>query len=121
MRSQIAGARLPPGPRARRPASRRPAQDLAGLQRWRNTDRDPRDGATSSADAVLDYVWALPRGESDFTTVIVPEIFERPSLTTAIRRRSTFALKLRLLSEPGVVVTDVPVVLDAGATPGARA
>jgi amino acid transporter len=70
-----------------------------------------RDGV---ADAVLDYVWALPRGESAFTTVVVPEVFERPSLTTAIaRRRSTFALKLRLLSEPGVVVTDVPVVLDS--------
>ena len=70
-----------------------------------------RDGI---ADAVLDYVWALPRGDSAFTTVIVPELFERPSLSTAIaRRRSTFALKLRLLSEPGVVVTDVPVVLDA--------
>lgn len=72
---------------------------------------ESREGA---ADAVLDYVWALPRGESAFTTVVVPEVFERPSLATAIaRRRSTFALKLRLLSEPGVVVTDVPLVLDA--------
>ena len=70
-----------------------------------------RDGV---ADTVLDYLWALPRGDSAFTTVIVPELFERPSLSTAIsRRRSTFSLKLRLLSEPGVVVTDVPVVLDA--------
>jgi amino acid transporter len=69
-----------------------------------------RDGV---ADAVLEYVWALPRGDSAFTTVVVPEVFERPSLSTAIaRRRSTFALKLRLLSEPGVVVTDVPIVLD---------
>ena len=70
-----------------------------------------RDGV---ADAVLDYVWALPRGDSAFTTVVVPELFERPSLSTAIaRRRSTFSLKLRLLSEPGVVVTDIPVVRDA--------
>ena len=50
--------------------------------------------------------------------MIVPELFERPSLSTAIaRRRSTFSLKLRLLSEPGVVVTDVPVVLTPN-TPG---
>jgi hypothetical protein len=74
-----------------------------------------RDGV---ADAVLDYVWALPRGDSAFTTVVVPELFERPSLTAAVaRRRSTFALKLRLLSEPGVVVTDVPVVRNGRAMP----
>jgi hypothetical protein len=59
-------------------------------------------------------VWGLPRGESSFVTVVVPEVFERPSLATAIlRRRTTFSLKVRLLSQPGVVVTDVPVVLDS--------
>jgi hypothetical protein len=63
------------------------------------------------ADAVLDYVWSLPRGESNFLTVIVPEQFERPSLVSAVvRRKTTFSLKLRLLSEPGIVVTNVPLV-----------
>jgi amino acid transporter len=67
-----------------------------------------------TAEAVIEYVWGLPRGESSFVTVVVPEVFERPSLATAIlRRRTTFSLKVRLLSQPGVVVTDVPVVLDS--------
>jgi amino acid transporter len=61
-------------------------------------------------EAVLDYVWALPRGESNFLTIVVPEQFDHPSLLSAVlRRRTTFSLKLRLLSEPGIVVTNVPV------------
>ena len=64
-----------------------------------------------TADAVLDYVWGLPRGESTFVTVVVPELLSRPTLTAAIlSRRTTFLLKLRLLRETGIVVTDVPVV-----------
>ncbi len=62
------------------------------------------------AEAVLDYVWQLPRGESSFITVVVPEQFRRRSLLAAVTRRTAFSLKLRLLREPGVVVTDVPVV-----------
>jgi amino acid transporter len=62
------------------------------------------------ADAVLDYVWQIPRGESSFVTVVVPEQFKRASLLTALSRRTAFSLKLRLLREPGVVITDVPLV-----------
>jgi amino acid transporter len=73
-------------------------------------------GDEGRVDAVLDYVWALPRGESAFVTVVVPEVFERPSLAGAVlRSRATFSLKLRLLTEPGIVVTDVPVVARARA------
>lgn len=68
---------------------------------------NPRDG---SVDAVLDYLWSLPHGESRFVTLIVPESFDRPSLARAITRRTTFPLKVRLRTEPGIVVTDVPVV-----------
>ena len=64
--------------------------------------------------ALLEEVWRLPRGESDFVTVVVPEQFRRASLLSAAGRTS-FRLKLRLLSEPGVVVTDVPVVTTADA------
>src|SRR5262249_29452149 len=60
--------------------------------------------------AVLDYIWQIPRGESAFVTALVPEQFKRPSLASAIARRTSFSLKLRLLHEPGVVVTDVPLV-----------
>jgi hypothetical protein len=42
---------------------------------------------------------------------VIPETFERPSLVSAIaERRTTFALKLRLLSEPGIAIANVPVV-----------
>ena len=67
----------------------------------------PEEGWT---DAVLEYVWKLPRGESSFVTVVVPEQFERPSLLEEVANRRAFSLKLRLLAEPGVVITDVPLV-----------
>jgi amino acid transporter len=63
-------------------------------------------------DTVLDYIWELPHGESGFITVVIPELFRRPSLLAAFLRRTTFSLKLRLLSEPGIVITDVPRVID---------
>jgi amino acid transporter len=79
---------------------------------------EPLERHESSADAVLDYVWALPRGESRFLTVVIPEYFERPSLASAVaNHRTTFSLKLRLLSEPGIVVTNVPVVAGQDAAP----
>ncbi|HEY6067437.1 MAG TPA: APC family permease [Gaiellaceae bacterium] len=65
-------------------------------------------------DAVIDYLWALPRGESNFVTVVIPELFRRSSMVAAVARRTEFALKLRLLREPGVVVTDVPVLAGNG-------
>jgi hypothetical protein len=84
--------------------------------RWlRATDGDshlePLDSSGGYLDAVLDEVWRQPRGESDFVTVLVPEEFEHPSLLEQLRRhRRELSLKLRLLAEPGVVVTNVPVV-----------
>jgi amino acid transporter len=59
--------------------------------------------------AMLEEVWQLPRGENRFVTVVVPEQFRKASLLSATERES-FRLKLRLLSEPGVVVADVPAV-----------
>jgi hypothetical protein len=59
--------------------------------------------------ALLEEVWQLPRGESDFVSVVIPEQFKRQSLLSAAGRMS-FRVKLRLVSEPGVVITDVPVV-----------
>jgi hypothetical protein len=74
----------------------------------------PEHDGRSAVDTVRDFIWTLPRGESSFVTVVVPELFDHASLGDAIvRSRSTFALKLRLLSEPGVVVTDVPLVRSA--------
>jgi amino acid transporter len=75
---------------------------------------EPEDGRT---DAVIEYLWALPRGESNFVTVVIPELFKRPSLVAAVSRRTEFSLKLRLLTEPGVVITDVPVLAQNGELP----
>ena len=81
---------------------------------WWDVGRVPIETLPASdkpAEALLDYVWGLPHSESEFVTVVVPELFEHASLTDAVlRRRSTFSVKLRLRSEPGVVVTDVPLV-----------
>jgi hypothetical protein len=68
------------------------------------------DRDTGRSDAAMEYVWTLPRGESDFVTVVIPELFRRPSLTEELGRRLPLSLKLRLLFESGVAITDVPVV-----------
>jgi amino acid transporter len=69
---------------------------------------DPRGGA---ADAVLEQIWRLPRGESDFVTLVVPELFRTESLLEERHHRLELLVKLRLLSEQGVVVADVPEVV----------
>ena len=71
--------------------------------------------------AVLEQVWRLPRGESSFVTVVIPELFRRASLLEAIRSPRALLLKLRLLSEPGVVVADVPALAGASEAPPERA
>jgi len=71
-------------------------------------------------DRLLEQIWKLPRGDHAFVTVVVPEQFRRRSLLSAAGRLS-FRLKLRLLSEPGVVVADVsaisPLRVPEGKTP----
>ena len=74
---------------------------------------------------MLDQVWRLPRGESDFVTVVVPEYFETASMWAQARHPSELALKFRLLTEPGVVIADVPTIagrptVPAEANRGAR-
>ena len=90
--------------------------DIAIRPLWyRLAGREPRlemlDPAEGRIDAVLEELWKLPRGERDVVTVVIPEQFRRRSLLVAARR-TAFRLKLRLLSEPGVVVTDVPAISD---------
>jgi len=70
------------------------------------------DSQLGVTEAVLEQVWRLPRGESDFVTVVVPELFDRESLREQAKHPRELALKFRLLYEPGVVVADVPVVRD---------
>ena len=79
------------------------------------------DRSLGVSQAVLEQVWRLPRGESSFVTVVIPELFRRPSLLEAIRRPRALLLKLRLLAEPGVVVADVPAVAGTSEAPPERA
>ena len=69
------------------------------------------DGDGGSVEAVLDQIWRIPRSESSFATVIVPELFRRRSLLDQVRRPFELALKVRLLGEPNTVVVDVPTML----------
>ncbi len=105
----VPGTHTDPGirPRFRRLAELRPDLELL----------EPEDGRV---DAVIEYLWGLPRGESTFVTVVVPELFRSRSLVSATLRGPEFRLKLRLLTEPGVVVTNVPVLADETRRPPRR-
>src|SRR5439155_15974504 len=58
---------------------------------------------------------AIPRQEEDFITVVIPELLAKRSLLAAVRRGLSFVLKVRLLREPQVVITDVPLLADRDA------
>jgi amino acid transporter len=90
-----------------------------GLARGRMLVEFPE--GNDRVDAVLDFVRQLPREPEDFVTVVIPELFRKRSLLHAIRRPVTFRLKLRLLTEPQVVVTDVPVLSERGQLVGVDA
>ena len=72
--------------------------------------RDVRKAGSDPTEVVLGKVAEL-RGSSDdvVVTVVLPEQFRKRSLLAAAQR-AQFRLKLRLLTEPGVVVADVPAV-----------
>jgi hypothetical protein len=76
------------------------------------------DGTDGPVEALLEQVWRLPRGESNFVTVVVPELFRAPSLVEQARHPFEFLVKLRLLAEPGVVIADVPAVEGRDASRG---
>ncbi len=96
------------------PSGREADEQAAGLAaHWEGFSRSDRPIEVlrgKGPDPVLDYVRALPRPDGAFVTVVIPELFAEPSLLSAVRRRTSFALKLRLLGERQVVVIDVPVV-----------
>ncbi len=62
---------------------------------------------------------------TDFVTVVIPEVVTSGSLLQLVRHRSAFLLKTSLLFQPGIVVTNVPLVpgephFSAGARPVER-
>jgi hypothetical protein len=89
------------------------------VQRWKSFSMtnvhlellEPKGGPVN---AVIEYVRSIPRDPGDFITVVIPEVLTKPSLLAAVRRGTTFYLKVRLLREPDVVITDVPLLVPPG-------
>jgi hypothetical protein len=70
---------------------------------------DVRPPGSDPTKVVLEEVARLRERPEDVVTVVLPEQFRKRSLLAAAQR-AQFRLKLRLLTEPGVVVADVPAV-----------
>lgn len=116
--------------RSLRPASleplyvgRAPLEDAQA--RWSEMARDAPPlvvpGPGDSVDAVIHHVRGIPRAPRDFITVVIPELFRKRSLVSALMMPVTFRLKVRLLREPQVVITDVPVLEEDGRPEGVDA
>lgn len=78
-------------------------------------------GPGDHVDAVIHHIRGIPRAPRDFITVVIPELFRSRSLLGAVLMPVTFRLKLRLLREPQVVITDVPVLQEEGLPEGVDA
>ncbi len=90
------------------------------IQRWKSfsmtsVQLEQLEPKGNPVNAVIEYVRSIPREPGDFITVVIPEVLTKPSLLAAVRRKTTFSLKVRLLREPDVVITDVPVLVPPGA------
>ena len=73
--------------------------------------------------AVRSYIHAMSRAEDDFVTVVIPETLGSHSWFQFLRRRRrrSLVLKSALLFEPGVVVTDIPLLPEESAEASSRA
>jgi amino acid transporter len=67
--------------------------------------------------AVSSRIHALDRGPDDVVTVVIPETLSGGLFSYLLHRRDLFQLKVRLLREPGIAVTDVPVRVEKGIPP----
>ncbi|HSJ50326.1 MAG TPA: APC family permease, partial [Actinomycetota bacterium] len=67
------------------------------------------------------FVRGLRRGPNDFTTIIVPEEVSTGLLFYILRRTRSFRVKAAFLLEPGVVVTDIPLLPEERETAEERA
>jgi amino acid transporter len=93
-----------------------PAGFDAATDRWSSVSprlgrlqRLERTGERLSKD-ILNYLRSIPREPDEFLTVVVPETISSRSLVRLFRGGTPFWLKAALLFEPGVVVTDVPLL-----------
>ena len=67
------------------------------------------------------FVRGIERGPDDFVTVVVPEQVSSGLFLYILRRTRSFRVKAAFLLEPGVVVTDVPLLSEEQETAAARA
>ncbi len=72
------------------------------------------DGGRSLKSMVKAHLRARRKtlGEDDFLSLVVPELLVRRGLMEILRRPRLHRLKASLLSEPGVQVVDVPVLVE---------
>jgi amino acid transporter len=63
---------------------------------------------------VRERLRSLDRVPGDVTTIVIPELVQGRLVVHLLRRWDLFLLKLRLLREPGVAITDVPVHVAEG-------
>jgi amino acid transporter len=66
--------------------------------------------------SVRDYLRGIEHDPEDFLTVVIPEMVSSRSVLYLLRRTPQTRIKFRLLSEPGVVVTNVTVQVIEGQT-----
>jgi hypothetical protein len=91
------------------------AVDLAAGWSWFSHSSAPLEMVEAGGDRVgafVELTRSIPRASGEFLTVVIPEQLSEPSLLAAIRKRDTFSLKLRLLRERRIAVTDVPVLVE---------
>ncbi|MEX0743387.1 MAG: amino acid permease, partial [Actinomycetota bacterium] len=68
------------------------------------------EGHDKLVRALHSYIQGVPRRPEDFVTVVIPEELRGRSWLQFIRDPGALRLKTSLLFEPGIVVTDVPLV-----------
>ena len=66
--------------------------------------------AGQKVKALREFVRSIPRSPDDFVTVVVPEEIDTGLLRYLLRRTRAFRIKTAFLLEPGVVVTDIPLL-----------
>jgi amino acid transporter len=91
------------------------AVDVAAGWSWFSRSSSPLEVIDADADKVGAFIEATrsaPRLRGEFLTVVIPEQLSERSLVAALRNRDVFALKLRLLRERRIAVTDVPVLVE---------
>src|SRR5947209_5935533 len=71
--------------------------------------------------ALRRYLHMLPRQDDEFITVVVPETLSSHSMLQFVRSRATLFLKTALLFEPGIVLTNCPLLPEEPAAAAAHA